>query len=85
MKPTTGHTALGMLVAVGVWASEARSGGDWDVPKDHRSADGKGFKDLGFDYDGAGHVLVVFSASREGTKERGGGSAFDDLSVVAVK
>jgi len=53
--------------------------------RDYRSADGKGFKDLDFEYDGAGHVLVVFSASRDSTKERGGGSEFDDLSVVALK
>ena len=52
--------------------------------KDYRSTDGKGFKDVYFAYDGAGDVLVVFSASRD-SAERGGGSAFDDLSVVALK
>jgi len=51
---------------------------------DYRSADGSGFKDLYFEYDGAGEVLVVFSASRD-NPEGGGGSQFDDLSIVAVK
>ena len=52
--------------------------------KDYRITDGSGFKDLYFEYDGAGAVLLVFSASRD-TAERGGGSEFDDLSVVAVE
>lgn len=51
--------------------------------RDYRIADGTGFKDLDFEYDGDGDVLVVFSASRD-TAERGGGSQFDDLRVVAV-
>jgi hypothetical protein len=51
--------------------------------KDYGSADGKGLKDLYFDYDGAGDVLLVFSASRDSSG--GTGSAFDDLSIVAVK
>jgi len=50
----------------------------------YRSKDGKGFKDLHFEYDGAGDVLIVFSASRD-LKERGGGAEFDDLSVVAIE
>jgi len=53
--------------------------------RDYRSADGKGFKDLDFEYDGAGDVLVVFSASRDGGEERGGGAEFDDLSIVALE
>lgn len=53
--------------------------------RDYRSADGKGFKDLDFEYDGAGDVLVVFSASRDSPENRGGGSAFDDLSIVALR
>ena len=52
--------------------------------KNYRSTDGSGFKDLDFEYDGAGDVLVMFSASRDSNKDRGGGSAFDDLSVVAI-
>jgi hypothetical protein len=51
--------------------------------KDYRSTDGKGFKYLYFEYDGAGDVLLVFSASRDSSG--GTGSAFDDLSIVAVK
>jgi len=53
--------------------------------RDYRSTDGKGFQDLDFDYDGAGNVLLVFAASRDGSSERGGGSAFDDLSVAAIE
>ena len=53
--------------------------------KDYRSTDGKGFKDLDIEYDGAGDVLLVFSASRDSPEKRGGGSEFDDLSVVAVR
>jgi len=53
--------------------------------RDYRSADGKGFKEFDFEYDGAGDVLVVFSASRDSAKERGGGSELDDLSIVALK
>jgi len=52
--------------------------------QDYRTTDGSGFKDLCFEYDGTGDVLLVFSASRD-TAERGGGSQFDDLSVVAVE
>ncbi len=51
---------------------------------DCRRADGAGVKDLEFDYDGAGDVLLVFTATRD-ANERGGGTAFDDLSVVAVE
>lgn len=49
--------------------------------RDYRSTDGGGPMDLSFDYDGAGDVLLVFSASRD-TAERGGGAQFDDLRVV---
>jgi len=52
--------------------------------RDYRSTDGSGPKDLYFEYDGTGHVLLVFSASRD-MAERGGGSPFDDLSIVAVE
>lgn len=52
--------------------------------RDYRSTDGSGSKDLFFEYDGAGDVLVVCSASRD-SAERGGGSAFDDLTIVAVE
>ncbi|MHC4406900.1 MAG: sialate O-acetylesterase [Planctomycetota bacterium] len=51
--------------------------------RDYRSKDGKGFKDLYFEYDGRGDVLLVFSASRDSSGRTG--SAFDDLSIVAVK
>ena len=52
--------------------------------RDFRGTDGSGPQELYFEYDGAGHVLLVFSASRD-TAERGGGSQFDDLSVVVVE
>ena len=52
--------------------------------KDYRITDGTGFQDLYFEYDGAGHILLVFSASRD-TAERGGGSAFDDLNGAGVE
>jgi hypothetical protein len=52
--------------------------------RDFRNTDGSGVKDVYFEYGGTGHVLLVFSASRD-TAERGGGSKFDDLSVVAVE
>jgi len=51
--------------------------------KDFTSADGKGFKDLFFDYGGTGDVMVVFSASRS-TAGAGGGSRFDNLSITAL-
>ena len=51
--------------------------------KDFTSADDKGFKDLFFDYDGTGVVMVVFSASRS-TAQAAGGSRFDDLNITAL-
>lgn len=52
--------------------------------QDYGKKDGSGIKDIYFEYGGKGHVLLVFSASRD-NKERGGGSAFDDLSITAVE
>jgi hypothetical protein len=52
--------------------------------KHYRQSDGESVRALDFAYDGKGDVLLVISVSRE-EREFGGGSTFDELSIVKVK